>query len=66
MAIGILTLAVVTAQVASSFVDEAARRRARVPDEDPDGSDDDLSMADLYQRLARIEALLVARDPDSD
>jgi hypothetical protein len=31
MAIGILTLAVVTAQVASSFVDQAARRRSSAP-----------------------------------
>jgi voltage-gated potassium channel len=63
MAIGILTLAVVTAQVASSFVDQAARRRAGVPDEVTEGSAADPTMADLDQRLARIEALLATRDP---
>jgi voltage-gated potassium channel len=61
MAIGLVTLAVITAQVASSFVDQAARRRADaaatasgVPD---------ITLADLADRLARIEALLSARGP---
>ena len=66
MAIGILTLAVVTAQVSSSFVDQAARRRATSPVPTPDTvptSDaapeiDAATVADLTQRLARIEALL--------
>jgi hypothetical protein len=59
MAIGILTLAVVTAQVASSFVDQAARRRASsTPTET---LSEEVSLADLAQRLSRIEALLTAR-----
>ncbi len=55
MAIGILTLAVVTAQVSSSFVDQAARRRRETPTA---GQND--ALAELDRRLARIEALLVA------
>jgi voltage-gated potassium channel len=56
MAIGILTLAVVTAQVSSNFVDQAARRRAAsaVARSNPD----DVTLAELAQRLARIEAHL--------
>jgi voltage-gated potassium channel len=60
MAIGILTLAVVTAQVASSFVDQGARRRAPDgPEPGTDGSNGP-ALADLDRRLARIEALLAA------
>jgi voltage-gated potassium channel len=64
MAIGILTLAVVTAQVASSFVDQAARRRGNAASEQP--STEDVSLADLAQRLARIEALLTSRATGAD
>jgi voltage-gated potassium channel len=58
MGIGILTLAVVTAQVASSFVDQAARRRANSTPMEP--ANGEVSMAELAQRLSRIEALLTA------
>jgi hypothetical protein len=59
MAIGILTLAVVTAQVSSSFVDQAARRRAL--DTTPSVPGDGVTLADVAQRLARIEDLLSSR-----
>jgi voltage-gated potassium channel len=64
MAIGILTLAVVTAQVASSFVDQAARRRANATPAQPDT--DEVSLAELAQRLSRIEALLTSRSSAPD
>ena len=55
MAIGLLTLAVVTAQVASSFVDQ----NRRSPDDPTDESDAvEVSLADVAERLARIEVLL--------
>jgi voltage-gated potassium channel len=72
MAIGIITVAVITAQVASAFVDQAARRRSADALADPaDRADlvepDDsiepeaaVTLADLDQRLARIEALVSA------
>jgi voltage-gated potassium channel len=56
MAIGILTIAVITAQVASSFVAQAARPAAGSTTTDPDSAEG--SVADLARRLARIEALL--------
>jgi voltage-gated potassium channel len=56
MAIGILTLAVVTAQVSSSFVEQAARRRASAVTAEP--SSEEVTLADLAGRLARIEELL--------
>jgi voltage-gated potassium channel len=59
MAIGILTLAVVTAQVASSFVDQAARRRAS--SSAAEAGPGEVSLVDLVERLNRIEALLTAR-----
>jgi voltage-gated potassium channel len=59
MAIGLITLAVITAQVASSFVDQAARRRA-VAATAP--GTPEITLADLADRLARIEALLSATD----
>ena len=59
MAIGVLTLAVVTAQVASSFVDQAARRAASAPQQDSETNDSALAAID--RRLARIEDLLIAR-----
>jgi len=61
MGIGLLTLAVVTAQVASSFVSQ-----------EPSGAQDGLpalpatpgtTLAELDQRLARIEQLLTATTP---
>ena len=59
MAIGILTLAVITAQVASSFVDQAASRRGSEPQREPETMDS--ALAALDRRLARIEDLLTAR-----
>ncbi len=59
MAIGILTLAVITAQVASSFVDQASRRRASDPKQEPETNE--ATLAALDRRLARIEDLLTAR-----
>ncbi len=53
MAIGILTLAVVTAQVASSFVDQAARRRGSNPDPQQEPETDGTTLAALDRRLAR-------------
>jgi voltage-gated potassium channel len=58
MGIGIVTLAVVTAQVSSSFVDQAARRRAMTAPVEPDPTA--ASMADISYRLARIEELLAS------
>ena len=59
MAIGILTLAVITAQVASSFVDQAASRRGSEPQREPETMDS--ALAALDRRLARIEELFTAR-----
>ncbi len=56
MAIGILTLAVVTAQVSSSFVEQGARRRAGA--ELSQGGSSEVTLADLALRLGRIEDLL--------
>jgi voltage-gated potassium channel len=61
MAIGLVTLAVLTAQVASSFVDQGARRRAEAAADTP--GTPEITLADLADRLARIEALLAARSP---
>jgi voltage-gated potassium channel len=58
MAIGILTLAVVTAQVSSSFVEQAARRRQEDSAAHPVTTD--IMLAELDRRLARIEELLTA------
>jgi voltage-gated potassium channel len=63
MATGILTLAVVTAQVASSFVDQGSRRRAAVTS--PRSESTEVSLAELAERLARIEELL-SRSPGGD
>jgi voltage-gated potassium channel len=56
MAIGLLTLAVVTAQVSSAFVEQAARRRTA--DEGSQSLQDEVTLTDLADRLARIEALI--------
>jgi voltage-gated potassium channel len=58
MAIGLLTLAVLTAQVASSFVAQGPSRRQRGPRPDP--APPEVTLAELDQRLARIEELLAA------
>jgi voltage-gated potassium channel len=58
MAIAILTLAVVTAQVSSSFVEQAARRRHEDPAAGPAMTE--ARLAELNNRLARIEELLTA------
>jgi len=59
MGIGLLTLAVVTAQVASSFVAQGAGRARTAPPE-PEPTAPEVTLAELDQRLARIEALLTA------
>jgi len=63
MGIGLVTLAVITAQVAASFVAQAADRtqRGSKPEAAPPG----VTLADLDRRLARIEELLVAAAPSS-
>jgi voltage-gated potassium channel len=58
MATGVLTLAVVTAQVASSFVAQAPSRASRSTLAEPEAPQ--LTLADLDGRLARIEQLLTA------
>jgi voltage-gated potassium channel len=61
MSTGLLTLAVVTAQVASSFVAQGPSRARSVPqDETAQG---EVTLAELEQRLARIEKLLTAPHP---
>jgi voltage-gated potassium channel len=61
MATGLLTLAVVTAQVASSFVAQVGRRATPAQAEEP--ADREVTLARLDQRLARIERLLAAAYP---
>ena len=63
MAIGLLTLAVLTAQVASSFVAQGPSRRQPAPQSD--AAPPDVTLAELDRRLARIEALLIAAAPSS-
>jgi len=60
MGIGLLTLAVITAQVASSFVTQGAARADR-PEPEPEPAAPEVTLAELDQRLARIEALLTSR-----
>ena len=63
MGTGLLTLAVVTAQVASSFVTPApSRARPAPPDK---GARREVTLAELDERLARIERLLTAIHPGS-
>ena len=57
MAIGVLTLAVVTAQVASSFVSQGRSPTGAPP---PRGTGDAATVDELVRRLDRIEALMVA------
>ncbi len=58
MGIGILVLAVITAQVSSNFVDQARRHTGGEPDENAPQS---VTLVELDARLARIEALLAQR-----
>ncbi len=58
MGIGLLTLAVVTAQVASSFVTQGPSQAQRGPQVEP--ATPEVTLAELDQRLARIEELLTA------
>jgi voltage-gated potassium channel len=63
MGIGLVTLAVITAQVASSFVSQAASGDQGGPQaaEATPG----VTLAELDRRLARIEELLIAAAPSS-
>lgn len=61
MVIGLLTLAVITAQVASSFVAQAGSRAQRGPQTVQDRPE--VTLAELDRRLARIEELLLAAAP---
>ncbi len=63
MGIGLVTLAVITAQVASSFVAQGSSRAERAPQ--PDAVPREVTLAELDQRLARIEELLLAVAPSS-
>ena len=56
MLIGLLTLAVVTAQVASNFVAQGPGRSRRRPQ--PETAPPEVTLAELDRRLARIEELL--------
>jgi voltage-gated potassium channel len=58
MGIGVLTLAVVTAQVASSFVSQGPSRAQRGPQSEVAAPG--VTLAELDRRLARIEELLTA------
>lgn len=58
MGIGLLTLAVVTAQVASSFVAQAPSKAQRGPQ--AKAATPEVTLAELDRRLARIEELLTA------
>jgi len=60
MGIGLLTLAVVTAQVASNFVAQgpSKARLGPPPEREPTGAE--VTLAELDRRLARIEQLLTA------
>jgi voltage-gated potassium channel len=64
MGTGVLTLAVVTAQVASSFVAQAPSRARRSPHAEP--GTPQVTLAELDQRLARIEQLLTAAQSPSE
>jgi voltage-gated potassium channel len=63
MGIGLITLAVVTAQVSSSFVSQAAARDQSGPPKEP--AQPEVTLAELGRRLARIEELLLAAAPSS-
>jgi hypothetical protein len=61
MGTGLLTLAVVTAQVASSFVAQGPGRATPAPQ--GEAASREVTLAELGQRLARIERLLGATHP---
>jgi voltage-gated potassium channel len=61
MGTGLLTLAVVTAQVASSFVAQSPGRASPAPRDE--SARREVTLAELDQRLARIERLLTATYP---
>ena len=61
MGTGLLTLAVVTAQVASSFVAQGSSRAGSAPRDE--AAQREVTLAELDQRLARIEQLLTAAQP---
>jgi voltage-gated potassium channel len=61
MGTGLLTLAVITAQVASSFVTQSSNRTTPALPEEAARSE--VTLAELDQRLARIERLLTAAHP---
>ena len=70
MGTGLLTLAVITAQVASSFVAQGASRARQAEPEEPAEREAalaarEMTLAELDQRLARIERLLTASQPGS-
>ena len=61
MGTGLLTLAVVTAQVSSSFVAQGPSRARPAPQDEP--ARHEITLAELDQRLARIENLLTTAQP---
>ena len=61
MGTGLLTLAVITAQVASSFVGQGSSRDRPAPKDETTRRE--VTMAELDQRMARIERLLTAAHP---
>ena len=61
MGTGLLTLAVVTAQVASGFVAQGSSRATPAPQDE--AARREVTLAELDQRLARIERLLTATHP---
>ena len=63
MGTGLLTLAVITAQVASSFVAQGPRRARQA--RPAEAARPEVTLAELDQRLARIERLLTASRPGS-
>jgi voltage-gated potassium channel len=74
MFVGITTAAVITAQVASSFVDQSKAKASAGGDEEPPADDarggsdavGATTIADLDARLARIEAALARLAPETD
>jgi len=61
MGTGLLTLAVITAQVAASFVAQGSSRAT--PARQDEAARREVTLAELDQRLARIEQLLTAAHP---
>ncbi len=62
MFVGLLTLAVVTAQVASNFVARGPSRAPRRPQ--PESASPEVTLAELERRLAPIEELILAAAPN--